>query len=304
MARAIALVSGSLDSRLAVRMVQRQGVEVRALLGSWPCCSTHALAERAAGELNVPLTVLAPSDEFVAAVRAPVHGYGRGANPCLDCRVLLLRAAAAEVAGDGADFVVTGEVLGQHRQTQRHRDLALLAHASGLGDRLVRPLSARQLAPTAPERRGLLDRARLGGLVGASRTGQIALARELGLDAAEPVSPGCALAEPALAARVHEWLAREPSVTLWDLELLKLGRQEWFDEQTRIVLGRRADENVLLEHLAIRSDARPCEVVRPANFVGPTALVVGRVSEAACAACRERVLARSRAPLPECPRWS
>ncbi|HVU86957.1 MAG TPA: hypothetical protein VHD36_06535 [Pirellulales bacterium] len=279
--RAVALLSGGLDSMLAIRILQRQGIEVEALTfrTTFTCCQDQAAL--AAQELGVRLSIIAEKDDYLDIVRHPRHGYGRGANPCLDCRIYMFRIAGQWMRENGASLVVSGEVVGQRPMSQKKRDLALIAHRAGLTDDLLRPLSARLLPVTAPERAGLVNREELYAFSGRGRTGLIALAHEFGFERIPQPSNGCALTEPGFAAKVHDLLGSDAEADRWQFELLKIGRHVRFDSATKVVLGRRAEENDQLALHAARPSAAEVALLVPHDFVGPSAVVIGRVSEAA-----------------------
>jgi tRNA-specific 2-thiouridylase len=279
--RAIALLSGGLDSMLAIRILQTQGVEVEALnfRTTFTCCQDQAA--RAAEELGVRLSIVSEQDEYLQIVRHPRHGYGRGANPCVDCRIYMFRIAERFMRESGAAMVVSGEVVGQRPMSQKKRDLALIAHHAGLEDRLLRPLSARLLPPTWPERTKLVDRDRLFDFSGRGRTQLIALARQLGLRRIPQPSTGCALTEPLFAAKVFDLIGNSAEADRWQFELLKLGRHFRYQRSTKIVLGRRAEENEQLAQLFKQPALQGATLVVPDNFLGPTALIVGPADEEA-----------------------
>lgn len=278
--RAVVLFSGGLDSMLAVRILQAQGIDVDALTFRtlFTCCQDQAA--QGARELGVRLSIASTEDDYLDLIRRPQHGYGRGANPCVDCRIYMFRRARTLLDELGADFVASGEVLGQRPMSQKRRDLLRIAHHADLDDRLVRPLSARLLPETAPERAGLLDRSRLYAFSGRSRKGLIALAQQLGIPRIPTPSTGCALTEVPLGQRVFDLLEHQPDNRRWDFELLQVGRHERLSPTVKCVLGRREAENRLLEALAARDDAQPATLVLPANFLGPAALLVGPDREA------------------------
>jgi len=278
--RAVALLSGGLDSMLAIRILQAQGIEVEALnfRTTFTCCQDQAA--QAAEELGVRLSVVTENEDYIELVRNPRHGYGRGANPCIDCRIYMFRMAARWMHEAGAALVASGEVVGQRPMSQKKRDLALIAHRAGLDDRLLRPLSARLLPPTLAEQMGQVDRGRLYGFSGRSRKGLIALAHEFGLRRIPAPSTGCALTEPGFAAKVHDLLGNDPAADRWQFELLKVGRHVRLNQATKVILGRRADENDRLRHLFAQAGATPRELLTPENFMGPTALIVGSTGAA------------------------
>lgn len=292
---AIVLFSGGLDSMLAARLLQRQGLEVRALnVRTWYHCSQQSAA-RAAGELGVPLDVVDVGDEYAEVIRRPRFGRGRGVNPCLDCRVAMCRLAAGRMGALGADLVATGEVLGQRPMSQKRRDLDVVEHHSGLAGRLLRPLSARLLRPTLAEEQGLVDRERLGAFSGPGRSGLVRLAAELGIRGLPASSSGCALVHPAFTPRVMELLRRRPDAGRFEFMLLRFGRFQWLDGHTKLILGRNAEENVRLAELARQATTQEWLLVEPENFAGPTALVVGPGWAAGQAAAAAEIVRRSRA---------
>ena len=281
--RAVVLLSGGLDSILAIRILQLQDIEVEALnfRTTFVCCQDSAA--QAAHRLGVRLSVIGEEDEYLDVIRKPEFGYGRGANPCVDCRIFMFQRARKFMEDIGASLVASGEVLGQRPNSQKRRNLLTIADRSGLKDYLLRPLSAKLLPETLAERQGLVDRGRLYDFVGRSRKGLIQLARDFQLSDLDMPSPstGCLLTEPAFAPRVFDLLELNPKNSAWDFELLKVGRQIRFDNQTKVVIGRREAENMTIETLSRRADARTCALMIPDNFTGPSVLVVGDPSESA-----------------------
>ncbi|HEY1602304.1 MAG TPA: hypothetical protein VGG64_22070 [Pirellulales bacterium] len=273
--RAVALLSGGLDSMLAIRILQMQDIEVEALnfRTTFTCCQDQAA--EAARELGVKLSVVAEQDDYLDLVRNPRHGYGRGANPCIDCRIYMFRLAGRWMRESGAAMVVSGEVVGQRPMSQKKRDLALIAHRAGLDDYLLRPLSAQLLPLTHPERHGLVDRERLFGFSGRGRTELIALATSLGLRRIPQPSNGCALTEPRFAAKVYDLIGNEATAGRWQFELLKIGRHVRCTGTTKVIVGRRAEENEMLARQFELAGEHPAALLVPYGFQGPTALVVG-----------------------------
>ncbi len=281
MPRAVALFSGGLDSMLAVRLMQEQHFDVHALYVATPfrCCPQRAA--EAAAEIGVPLTVVAAGDDYLDLVRRPAFGYGKGINPCVDCRIYMARIARQWSEELGACVVVSGEVLGQREMSQKRLALDRIARESGLEGRLLRPLSARLLAPTIAERQGLVDRAKLGSLSGRGRKESIALARRLGIRTIPTPSAGCPLVEKSFAPRVRDLIAHRPTATRWEFELLAVGRHVRVDPQTKLVVGRNAEENAQLERFLRRADAGEAALLSPEGFSGPEVLVLGPATDAA-----------------------
>ena len=275
MRRAIALFSGGLDSTLAVRILQEQGFTVDALnvRTTYACCKLPAA--QAAAALGVRLTVLPVGDDYLDLIRRPVHGYGRALNPCVDCRIYMCKMARRLMLERDACVVVSGEVLGQRPKSQKRVALSLVERESGLEGRLLRPLSARLLAPTVPECQGLVDRQRLYAFSGRSRKGLIELAGHFGVRTIPSASSGCALTSASFAPRAGDLLRFQPRAARWDFELLKIGRHVRIDARTKAVLGRNALENAALGEFFARHDAPPCALLSPENFPGPDALLIG-----------------------------
>jgi len=299
--RAVVLLSGGLDSMLAVRMLQEQGVEVEALnfRTVFTCCQDDA--GRAARQLGLRLTVVGQDDEYLDLVRRPQHGYGRGANPCVDCRIYMFQRARQLMDELGACCVASGEVIGQRPMSQKRRDLLLIARQSGLEGRLLRPLSAKLLPPTQPEQAGLIDRRRLGAISGRGRKELIALARSFGIDEIPSPSTGCALTETQFSTKVFDLLAADPRAQRWDFELLKVGRHYRLDATTKIIVGRNAQENALLDRLFEAPESRATLRIVAERFKGPTALVVGAADDEAVTFACARLLRYGRFEPPDEP---
>jgi len=275
-AKAVGCVSGGLDSMLAVRLIQRQGIDVIAVhaVHLWhphtPAPGEKPEAVRRAEALGAEVRTIDAAEADLAMVRRPKFGLGKHMNPCIDCRIWTLLQAKAVMEAENAAFVFTGEVLGQRPMSQRRHVLGLVEKESGLEDRLVRPLSAKCLAPSKPERDGLLDRDRLCGFAGRSRKPQMALAAELGITEYPTPAGGCLLTDPGFAHRLRERM-RTADVTPADVELLKVGRHFRLDGGAWIVVGRHERDNVRLAALLQPGDIR----LEAADIPGPTTLVRG-----------------------------
>ncbi len=279
--RAVVLLSGGLDSILAIRILQEQGVEVEAVNFQtiFTCCRDNAA--RAAHDLNVRLTVLEQGDDYVELVRRPRYGYGKGANPCVDCRIYMFRHARTFMHEIGATFVASGEVLGQRPMSQKRRDLDIIARQSGLDSLLLRPLSALLLPPTHPETTGQVDRSRLYAFAGRSRKGLIRLAKHFGLKDIPSPSTGCALTEKTFAGKVHDLIRIDSHSQRWDFELLNVGRHLRIDTRTKAIVGRNASENESLDTMFRAPQSRGSALFVPDNFAGPTVMLVGPPTESA-----------------------
>jgi tRNA-specific 2-thiouridylase len=277
--KAIAATSGGLDSLLAAEIVRRAGVDVVLLhvqhLFSGGSEARDRLRE-AAARMGMPLRIVDGAADHLEVVRRPKHGYGRGVNPCVDCRIFVLRVAGRVMAEENAQFVVTGEVLGQRPRSQQIRALMDVAAESGLGDRLIRPLSANLLPDTLPVTRGWIVRDRLFAIRGRSREPQVELARRLGVVGYPQPAGGCLLTEPAYAKRVRdafEHVGRD-AMGVAEFRLLGLGRHFRISAQAKAIVGRHRTENEALD--AFRRGRIRLE---PIAVMGPTALVEGQPGE-------------------------
>jgi len=274
--KAVALISGGLDSTLAARIVQSLGIEVEGLHVRLPfeCCRLNAA--QMADQLDVKITVVRAGDDYYDIVKNPEYHYGRGANPCVDCRIYILRLARRFMDTVGASFVVTGEVVGQRPNSQKFHQMKNVEKGSGLEGLLLRPLSAKLLAPTIPEEKGIVDRERLYGFSGRSRTPIIALAKEFGITKFPSATGGCPLAERQFGKKVFDLIEHDPDAGRWDFDFLKIGRHLRLDERTRVVIGRDERENEMLEHFGREAkDRKDLTLIRPGDFGAPFGLVIG-----------------------------
>jgi hypothetical protein len=273
------LFSGGLDSMLVVRILQAQNIDVAAVNFQTIFTSGNEQAARAARQLDVSLTTITAGDDYLGVVRSPRFGYGQGANPCLDCRIYLLHRARQLMPEFNADFLATGDVIGQRLMGQKRRDLDVIGFHSGDVDRLLRPLCAQRLPPTLPEREGWVDRTKLYNFSGTGRRKLIALARRLGIPEIPPQTVGCLLVEKHFAAKVQQLVQLDERATSWDFELLSIGRHLRCGDQAKAIIGRNAAENARLAACFARSDAHNAALLTPDGFNGPTALVVGSLTD-------------------------
>jgi tRNA-specific 2-thiouridylase len=250
---AIALFSGGLDSALAVLLLLRQNVEVTALtfmtafgcdLSDRSSCGHNPFP--AAERFGFRVKLMNLGQDYVEMVRRPRFGHGKNMNPCVDCRIHMLRQARDYMELAGADFIVTGEVMGQRPFSQVKSKLALTAREADVEGLLLRPLSARLLPPTLPETRGWVDRERLMGIRGRSRKPQMELARKLGLEDYPNPASGCLLTDPEYSARLRDLFRFTEIVGLTDLNLLRVGRQFRLSDACKAIVGRDETDNARL----------------------------------------------------------
>ncbi len=269
--RAIGLFSGGLDSMLAARLLTNQGIEVELLTFVTPFFGAER-ARVSAGVLGLALREVDLTDQYLGLLYAPPHGFGKGHNPCIDCHILMLKEAGTLMQAEGFHFLFTGEVLGQRPMSQHRRALELVARGSGFAEVVLRPLSAKLLPPTRPEREGWVDRDRLLDLSGRGRKRQMALAAQFGIREYPSPAGGCLLTDLGYAARLKELLAHQETVARQDLELLKWGRHFRLPQGgPKVVVGRTQRENEALAALTRNGDL----TVKVQRLPGPLVLVPG-----------------------------
>ncbi|MBW1819336.1 MAG: tRNA 4-thiouridine(8) synthase ThiI [Deltaproteobacteria bacterium] len=274
MTKALCVFSGGLDSMLAAELLRVQGLDVLALFFETPFFKSEKAAQSARA-MNLPFEVVDIAERHLEMVKRPKHGYGAHMNPCIDCHALMVRIAVEIMGREGADFIVTGEVLGQRPMSQNRRSLDLAAAESGVGGLLLRPLSAKRLPPTIPEEKGWVERERLMDFEGRSRKPQMALAEKLGIRDYPSPAGGCLLTEKAFSMRLKDLFAVRGDPEIRELELLKLGRYFRIGPESRLVVGRNKRENESIEALYRDTDA----LLYCRGIPGPTAVLLGEAPE-------------------------
>jgi tRNA-specific 2-thiouridylase len=254
--KALGLLSGGLDSILAVKLMQRQGIEVVGLNFTSPfhlCGKGECGATEAAKQLGIPLEVMDVGDEYLRMLRNPKHGYGKNLNPCIDCRIFMLKKAKQYAKDVRASFLFTGEVLNERPMSQRRKALTTIETEAGLEGQVLRPLSARLLPETVAEKQGWVDRGKLLSIEGRSRKEQIRLAAEFGVVDYPCPAGGCLLTCREFAAKLRDLLTHKKTLKANDVALLKIGRH-FRSGTSKIVVGRNETENAELERLKRRTD--------------------------------------------------
>lgn len=284
---------------LAVKVMQEQGIHVEGVNFFTGFCvegHTHAIRKKdkekgkrnnalwVAEQLGIKLHIVDISEEYKDVVLNPKHGYGANLNPCLDCKIFMVKQAnlminkAREIAGDkGFDFVITGEVIGQRPMSQRADTMPVVQQESGVEDRLLRPLCAKNLPPTLPEREGWVDREGLHDFSGRNRKPQMALAQKFGIaDYAQPAGGCCFLTDAAYSHKLADlWEARnERDYELDDIMLLKVGRHVRPKPHFKLIISREEGENNFLE--GYKYQFASLETV---SCPGPLALIDGKLEE-------------------------
>ena len=297
--KAIGLLSGGLDSTLAVKIIQEQGIEVIALNFMSPFCACTAKnagckseAMKVSQAFGLKIKYLYHGQEYLEMLKKPKHGYGRALNPCIDCRIMMFRKAKEYMEEIGASFVFTGEVIGQRPMSQRRDSMNLIERESGLEGYLLRPLCAKLLPETIPEKEGIVDRQKLLQINGRSRKDQIRLAGERHIEDYPCSSGGCLLTEKGFAGKVKDLLDHSETPRVEDARLLRLGRHFRVSGDCRVVIGKNEAENAQLEKMAEPEDF----LFTVAEFKGPLGLARGKLNDTLAALISRMVVRYSSAP--------
>ncbi|WP_456479646.1 argininosuccinate synthase domain-containing protein [Nautilia sp.] len=269
--KAIALFSGGLDSALAIKLIQDQNIEIEGVyidVGFETNKQKTEHLQKLADELGIKLTVLDIKEQYIKEILFnPVYGYGKNMNPCIDCHANMIRVAKEYMKKTDAKFIISGEVVGQRPMSQRLPALNAvnkLANAEGL---VLRPLSAKLLPPTIPEKEGWVDREKLLAISGRDRKTQLELAKKYGLENFESPGGGCLLTDINFSKRLKDF-SKTLTLTPNEIEILKIGRH-FNVEGIKIIISRKAEENPVLKEYG----GDLFEKMYPKGFPGPVGLI-------------------------------
>lgn len=290
--KAVSLISGGLDSMLATKVIQDQGVHVEGINFYTGFCvegHTHAIRKKdkekqkknsslwVAEQLGIKLHIIDISEEYKDIVLNPKHGYGQNLNPCLDCKIDMVARAWQWCQDNDFDFVITGEVIGQRPKSQRKATMPIIARESLVEDRLVRPLCAQHLPETHPEREGWIKREELYDFSGRNRKPQFALAKKLGIDEwSQPAGGCCFLTDASYSKKLQDlWDARgERRYEVDDIMLLKVGRHIRPAKNFKLIVSREEGENNFM-----RGYRSQFTYLYPTSHGGPLTLIDGTPTE-------------------------
>jgi len=267
--KAVALFSGGLDSILAVKLIQEQGIEVKGVNFKTPFFGldeTLVIAK----DLDMDLEIIDITEELLKVLKKPKYGFGKNMNPCIDCHTLMFKKAGEYMTKIGAFFILSGEVLGERPMSQNRNSLNIIERESGFEGRILRPLSALLLPETIPEKEGLVDRSKLLDISDRSRKRQMELAAKMGIKDYPSPAGGCKLTEPSFSKRLKDLFAQE-QYSLEEIELLKLGRHFRLGRGVKLVVGRNKNENEKIQEFFREGDL----LFKAKNLKGPVSLLKG-----------------------------
>lgn len=271
--KVVGLLSGGLDSTLAVKMMINQGLDVTVLNFITPFCTCTRKgcrheASRVSELFDIPVKIISAGRAYIEMIKNPKHGYGSNMNPCIDCRIFMFRKAKKYMKDIGASFIFTGEVLGQRPMSQHKKAMKTIEQESGLENLVVRPLSAKLLEPTIPEEKKWVDREKLLSIQGRRRLPQIELADKLGIKDYPCPAGGCRLTDSQFAKRLKESF-KHGEDAIKDIQLLKYGRHFRSKSGAKVVVGRNEEENKILPRFFDKNDI----LIEVIGVGSPTALL-------------------------------
>ena len=289
--KAIALFSGGLDSILAIRLIQEQGIEVIAFYFNTFLHASRSkndldVVKNGLKQLKISLETVSAEDNFIEVIRSPKYGYGKNMNPCIDCKIHIFKQAKIYMDKIGASFLISGEVVGQRPMSQNRGSLQLIERKAEVEGLVVRPLSGQLLEPTIPEKQGWINREKLLNISGKSRKIQIALAKKYNITEYPTPAGGCLLTEASFTKRITDIFIHQEKVAIDDIKLLKIGRHVRLDKKTKLIVGRDEKDNNELIKQAKSSDY----LFHIEKYPSPYVLLLGEINDVnkklAASACK------------------
>lgn len=279
--KAIALFSGGLDSILAIKLMQEQDVEIiglnfRNFLSAEKSNNDDSVVASGAKMLGIDLRIIDADQDYLDLLMNPKYGYGKNYNPCIDCKIHIFSLAKKLMQEEGASFVFTGDVLGERPMSQTKSPMQLIENQSGLKGLVVRPLCAKLLEPTLPEKEGIIDREQMLDISGRSRKPQYELVEKYSVEEFPSPAGGCLLTEKSFSIRIEELLTKNPESNITDVRMLRYGRHFRLENGDKVIVGRRQHDNEKLRELA---DDDNYIVLRAKEIPGPSVILKRNVSE-------------------------
>lgn len=256
---------------LSSLLISSLGIEVQPVFFNTPFF-TPEKAKKSADHINLPLKIVDITERHFALLKDPKHGFGGNMNPCIDCHALMFKVAGEMLPDENADFIISGEVLGQRPMSQNRRSLSIVESESNMNGLILRPLSAKLLPVTIPEIKGWVDREKLLSISGRSRKDQISLANKLNITKYPSPAGGCLLTDIVFSKRLKDLLKNNPCLIRNQIELLKLGRHFRITPESKIIIGRNKRENDMILDLSGKNES----ILHTKNIPGPVVAVVGK----------------------------
>ena len=274
--KAVCVFSGGLDSTLAIKLMQEQRIKVIALHFASPFFGNEKKCQKTTKDLGIPLKIVDLGKDFLKILYKPKHGFGKAVNPCIDCHALMFKKAKKYAQKIRADFIISGEVLGERPFSQNKQALGIVEKEAGVVGVLLRPLSAKLLPITIAEKKGLVDRSKLLAISGRRRIEQFNLAKKFGIKDIPSPGGGCLLTCKEFGVKVKDLLKNKKNAGVLDFKLLKIGRHFRFGDN-KIIVGRNEEENKKLVELKNKTDF----VFEVIDIPSPITLVQGQKTKKA-----------------------
>ncbi|OVE73624.1 hypothetical protein BVX94_03380 [bacterium B17] len=268
------MLSGGLDSTLAARVLQEQGIHVEGVTFESPFFGVDK-AKKAADQLDIALHIVDFTDDIIEVLKSPKHGFGKCMNPCIDCHATMMRRSGELMDMLGFHFIATGEVLDQRPMSQNKKSLDIVTSEFEYDGWILRPLSAKLLPPTKPEEIGWVDRERLLAIHGKRRKEQMDLAASYGIEDYPSPAGGCLLTDPGFSRRLSDLRKNGNLDDVRGLHLLRVGRHVRLTKKTKLIVGRNKEDNAVLEAVSVPDDI----MLVPKDVMGPTCLLPGDASK-------------------------
>jgi tRNA U34 2-thiouridine synthase MnmA/TrmU len=267
--KALGITSGGLDSILSALVLRDQGIDITWISFETPFFSSKT-AQKSAKALNIPIIIKDITEDYLPLLYLPRACFGKNMNPCMDCHSLMFKLAGQEMEKQGADFLFSGEVAGQRPKSQTINSMRYVEKNSGFQGLILRPLSAKLLQETIPEKNGWVDRSALLDISGRSRKIQMSLAKKYGIEEYPAPAGGCLLTDSGFSRRLQDIISAQDDFDIRDLHLLKYGRHFRVDKYYKIIVGRsKQDNDNILKYYKKDKDI----LINPASIPGPVVLI-------------------------------
>ena len=296
--KAILLYSGGLDSTIVLYLLHSIGIDVVPVTFTTPFCNyscsgnTYSSIIENVKKLGVKARTVNIEEEYLSLLRSPKHGFGRAANPCIDCRILMLKHAKRILEEEGADYIATGEVIGQRPFSQTRERFEVIDREAGVEGLVVRPLSGKLLPETIPEKKGFIKREALMEIKDKTRGSQIELAKKLGIETYPAPAGGCLLTEPAFGKRFKDLQKFNPQFSMKDAILLRFGRHFRLDKKDKIIVCRNQTENETISNYVSQDDV----LFELVDYNGPLCVYFGELTEDAMTKVASYAVSYSKVP--------